>query len=132
MLILLVGLAFLILSFSSYAIAFQINGINRVVMSTPVTIFETSILHDTNDYDSKVLLTKSLVEEKLDKYYTNSLTKFTDKFDYELYFYNKSDYSMCVSDDCDAVEIIFTATLVYNYQYKRTLHYEVFKSNYES
>ena len=128
MLILLVGLAFLILSFSSYALAYQINGINRVVISTPVTIFETSIYHNVDEEQSHVLMSKKLVTEKLDKFYKCEISKFTENFTYEIYFYNKEDESMCVEDNCNAVEVTFNATLVYNYQYHRIMHYEVFKT----
>lgn len=123
------GLAFLILSFSSYALAYQINGINRIVVSTPVTIFETSIYHNVNEDEPRVLMSKKLVKEKLEKFYNYELSKFTDKFEYEIYFYNKEDESMCVEDNCNAVEISFSASLIYNYQYHRTIHYEVFKTN---
>lgn len=123
------GLAFLILSFSSYALAYQINGINRIVVSTPVTIFETSIYHNVNEDEPSVLMSKKLVTEKLEKFYNYELSKFTDKFEYEIYFYNKEDESMCVEDNCNAVEISFSASLIYNYQYHRTIHYEVFKTN---
>lgn len=132
MLILLVGLAFLILSFSSFTLSYQINGINRVVVSTPITIFESSIMHDLDDYDPVVLFTKSLVKEKLDRYYSIELSKFTDKFSYEMYFYNSWNESMCIYDECDAVEITFSATLLYNYQYHRVLNFEVYSSTYGS
>ena len=130
MLILLVGLAFLILSFSSFTLCYQINGINRVVVSTPISIFEASVLHDLEDVDPSVLFSKALVKEKLQKYYSVELAKYTNKFSYEIYFYNSWDESMCIYDECDAVEITFSATLLYNYQYHRVLNYEVFYSIY--
>ena len=125
------GLAFLIITFSSYALAFQINGINRVLVSTPLTIFETSIYHNVEDETPEVLFSKKLVKEKLNKFYSYELSKFTDKFDYEIYFYNQVDGSMCVSDNCNAVEISFSASLMYSYQYHRNIKFEVFKNVYE-
>ena len=122
------GLAFLILSFSSYALAYQINGINRVVISTPATIFETSIYHNVNEEQPRVLMSKKLVSQKLENFYQCEIPRFTEDFTYELYFYNKEDESMCVEDNCNAVEIVFDATLVYNYQYHRVIHYEVYKT----
>lgn len=122
------GLAFLILSFSSYALAYQINGINRVVISTPATIFETSIYHNVDGEQPHVLMSKKLVSQKLENFYQCEIPKFTENFTYELYFYNKEDESMCVEDNCNAVEVTFNATLIYNYQYHRVLHYEVYKT----
>lgn len=122
------GLAFLILSFSSYALAFQINGINRAIVSTPVTIFESSIYHNVDEEEPRVLISKKIVTEKLEKYYRKEISKFTDDFTYEIYFYNKENDSMCVEDNCNAVEITFDASLMYNYQYHRIIHYEVYKT----
>ena len=124
----MVGLAFLILSFSSYALAFQINGINRAIVSTPVTIFESSIYHNVDEEEPRVLISKKIVTEKLEKYYQKEMSKFTDDFTYEIYFYNKENDSMCVEDNCNAVEITFDASLMYNYQYHRIIHYEVYKT----
>ena len=122
------GLVFLILSFSSYALAFQINGINRAIVSTPVTIFESSIYHNVDEEEPHVLMSKKIVTEKLEKYYRKEISKFTDDFTYEIYFYNKENDSMCVVDNCNAVEITFDASLMYNYQYHRIIHYEVYKT----
>lgn len=109
-------------------LAFQINGINRVVISTPVTIFETSIYHNVDEEEPNVLMSKKLVTEKLDKFYQREISKFTEDFTYEIYFYNKENGSMCVEDNCNAVEISFSASLMYNYQYHRIIHYEVYKT----
>lgn len=130
MLILLVGLAFLILSFSSYSLAYQINGINRVVASTPVSIFESSILHDLENDEPSVLFSKTLVNEKLDNYYSKELSRFTEKFSYEIYFYNSSNGSLCIPEECGAVEVTFYATLMYDYEYTRVLNYEVVNTKY--
>ena len=105
MLILLVGLAFLTLSFSSYALAYQINGINRVVMCTPVSIFETSVFHNIGEDEHEILLSKRLVKSKLEKFY---------------------------NVNCNSVEISSSAFLLYGYHYQRVVHYEVFKTINES
>lgn len=132
MIILLVGLAFLILSFSSYALAYQINGINRILLTTPITIFESSIEHDLDIKNPNVAFSKKILTESLDRYYSLELSKFTDNFSYEIYFFNTKDESMCIKDECEAVEITFDATLIYQYEYHRVQNYEVFKTNYGS
>lgn len=132
MLILLIGLAFLITSFSVYGLTYQINGINRIVVSTPISIFESSILHNVEDEEPEILFTQKLVREKLEKYYTFELSKFTQNFHYEIYFYNQENESMCVMNECGAVEVSFHATLLFNYKYERTLNYEVFDNGYGS
>ena len=132
MLILLVGLAFLIVSFSSYSLAYQINGINRIVTSTPISIFESCILHDVNEENHEMLFNKDMVKEKLEHYFSYELSKFTDKFSYDIYFYNKEDESMCIKDECNAVEVSFYAELAFNYNYERVLNYEVLDNSYGS
>ena len=133
MIILLVGLAFLILSFSSYALAYQINGLNRIVLTAPISIFESCITHDlTSLTKPTVLFSKDLVLKKLQRYYSMELSKYTDDYSFEIYFYNKADDSMCINDECEAFEVTFDATLIYQYQYHRVQNYEVFKTNYGS
>ena len=73
-------------------------------------------------------MSKKIVTEKLEKYYQKEISKFTDDFTYEIYFYNKENGSMCVEDNCNAVEISFSASLIYSYQYHRTITYEVYKT----
>lgn len=132
MLILLVGLAFLIVAFSSYAFAYQINGINRVIELTPISLFEASVLYDVNSEEPNLIFDKNIIKERLRNYYSHELRKFSIEYECEIYFFNKIDESMCIEEECDAVEITFNATLIYNYQYKRILTYEVFKNDYGS
>lgn len=130
MLLLLIGLAFLIISFSSFALAYQINGVNRIVISTPIALFESSIFHDLEIEEPDVYISKELVKEKIQNYYSKELEKITNKYSIEFYFYNKLDNSMCVRDECEAVEILFSATLIFDYKYSRTLNYEVTSYKY--
>lgn len=130
MVILLVGLTFLILSFSSYGLAYQINGINRVIISTPISIFEASILHDLDVDDQDVRFSKEILKDKTRKYYGFQISKYTDDYIVDFYFYNPDNESLCVDDDCYAVEISISANLMFNYEYERTLKYEIGKSDY--
>ena len=93
-----------------------------------MTIFETSIYHNVDEEEPRVLMSKKIVIEKLDKFYQFEISKITENFTYEIYFYNKENGSMCVEDNCNAVEVSFSASLMYNYQYHRTIHYEVYKT----
>ena len=131
LLILLIGLSFLITSFSSYAYSYQVNGINRAIISTPIAIFESSILHNVNE-DNDLLFSKTLIKQKLEKYYDFSLKKFTDKYKFETYFYNPEDSSMCIDEECYAVEVSFEASLIFNFRYHRVLTFEIFDNSYGS
>ena len=97
-------------------------------MSTPVSIFETSVFHNIGEDDQEILFSKNIVKSKLKKFYDYELSKFANKFSYEIYFYNKEDESMCVELNCNSVEISFSAFLIYGYHYQRVVHYEVFKT----
>ena len=59
---------------------------------------------------SNLVTKKSYSQATLEKFYNYELSKFTDKYEYQIYFYNKEDESMCVEDNCNAVEISFSAS----------------------
>ena len=106
---------------SLFSINFEIQGLNRAIIYTPIELMYGGI-------DLHAKEPKFNVEElcsKLDYYYEKAITKYTAKYSVDYYFYNKEDDSMCVSELCNAVEISVTATLDFSYQYKRVMYYEL-------
>lgn len=88
-------------------------------------------MNDLDEDEPTLLFSKKEVKAKLDKFYTFELSKFTTKYSFEVYFFNKIDESMCVDDECDSVEISFSAALIYNYHYQRKISFEVFENSNE-
>ena len=95
------------LSFNFFMISYQVNGINRLVYGVPVSLFETSL------------------EEKLTSYFNALMKRYADDYTLDFYYYNPSNHSLCVSENCSAIEVTVEANLVLNYHYEKTLFYEI-------
>lgn len=120
-------LAILILSFclGAFAISYQINGINRAVMATPISIIEKCVVLNQGEEPK---INKDQVSELLTYYYDNALSKYTENYWVDYYFYNVNDESYCINDNCSALDITVGAYLMYNYFYKRVMFYQIYRN----
>lgn len=114
-----------VLCFSLFTLSIDISAINRIVIQTPVALFENAI--PLIDYDKSELLyfDKILLENNINRYFDDSLKNYTKETEILFYYYNQDDDSYCVLDKCDAVEITIKATIVFSYIYERTMFYEI-------
>lgn len=127
MLMYLIALLLVIIAFNTFAITYQANGINRVVVSTPISLLESYVeLYG----DNSLLINVPLGEDAISEYYWNNISKYTPNFDIEFYPYNVSDGSYCVYDYCSGLEINIKANLSFGFKYNKSFYYEV-KHNYE-
>lgn len=108
-------------SLQFFCLNFSIQGLNRAIISTPISYLIESI--QEVDGDAKFLVDKT--EENLLAYYDKTLTKYVKDYDIEIYFYNTNDNSMCLTSYCDGLEIRVDATILLTYQYHRVMYYEL-------
>lgn len=113
--------------FSSFQVSNRLMTINRVVVNTPIQLFETSII--TIKYpDEKVLyFNKELLKTNLSKYYDDNLLKVFKNYQMELYYYNQENGSLCLSDQCNAVEVMIKGKYILDMDYLRSIKYEIHK-----
>lgn len=127
MLIYLIALILVVISFNAFAITYQANGINRVVVSTPIPLLEKYVeLYGENS----LLINIKEGKKALEKYYNQNLSKYTPNYTLTYYPYNAGNGSYCVHTHCSAIEVRVEATLSFNFRYDKTFYYEV-KNNYE-
>lgn len=112
----------LIMSFNLFAISYQINGINRVVVHTPTSIFEINIPLVNNDY---LYFNKTKLENDLLNYYSKNIERYTNLYDVSFYYYDLEDGSICLGEICRGIEVTVNAKLTFNYSYSRTMFYEI-------
>ena len=113
------------LSFNFFMISYQVNGINRLVYGVPVSLFETSLnLYGVDDNNGAFFI-KDTLEEKLTSYFNALMKRYADDYTLDFYYYNPSNHSLCVSENCSAIEVTVEANLVLNYHYEKTLFYEI-------
>lgn len=118
-------LLIVVLSFNFFMVSYQINGINRLVYSAPLSLFETAIdLYDI-DMDEGPSFDKNVLYDNLTSYFDYHLIKYTDDYDLTLYYYKPSDHSLDMSDNPKAVEVTIDAKIVLENRYSKSMFYEI-------
>ena len=113
------------LSFNFFMMSYQVNGLNRLVMNAPISLFETAIeLMDINE-DNGPIFNKETLENNLTSYFDFSLPHYTDEYEVNFYYYNPSDHSVCLNENTKAVEVSVSASFIFAFQYRKTMFYEI-------
>ena len=114
-----------VLSFNFFMMSYQINGINRLVMSAPISLYETAINMFDIDEEEGPSFDKEILEENITSYFDFHMPRYTNDYDLDFYYYIPSNHSLDMSDDPKAVEVTLDSTIVLFYHYQKTLYYEI-------
>ena len=126
MTIMLFVAALTVFLFSSFTLSFRLQTINRVVMYTPVELFETAI--PIVEKETRGLyFSKEKLRSNLQNYYDKNLSNVLEDYTMSLYFYNQGDGSICTKTTCDAVEVTVEGRCFLTFNYSRTVSYEIHK-----
>ena len=123
----LVFLSAFLLVFSAqlFAINFSIQGLDRAIISAPIELFLKGVTIE----GSEVSYNKTDLENTFNSYYQKVLPRYTKQYSVDYYYYNIDDGSMCITSNCEAVEITINCKLIVNYDYSRTMYYELRRVN---
>ena len=125
MVLMFIALFVAVISFNFFMMSYQINGVNNLVLAMPISLYETSInMININDSTGPTF-DKQRLEERINKYFSFSMKKYTDDYSLSFYYYNPFDHSVCLSDSCYAVEVKVDATLILYYHYSKTMYYQI-------
>ena len=117
-----------VLSFNFFVISYQINGINRLVISAPLSLYETAInLFEIDDSIGPVF-DKEILENNITSYFEYHIPRYTNDYSLQFYYYNPIDHSIELSENAKAVEVELDANLALNYQYAKTMYYEIWSN----
>ena len=112
-------------SFNFFMLSYQANGINRLVMSMPLSLFETAIeMLDINEEEGPYF-NKEELEDNLTSYFDFHLPRYTNDYSLNLYYYNIIDRSIDMDDECQAVEVKVETDLILFKHYAKTMYYEI-------
>ncbi len=126
MLLFLFITTFTTLTFTMFNFSIRISCINRIVSNTPKALVESSI--PLFGISNNILsFDKELLESGVKDYYTTNLSKYTKKFSIDFYYYNIEDFSLCTNEECNGVEITVNSNFILNYNYHRTIFFEIRK-----
>ena len=113
------------LSFNFFMLSYQTNGINRLVTSMPLSLFETAIeMLDINEADGPHFKKEEL-ESNLTSYFDFHLKRYTNHYSLDYYYYNIGDHSIDMDDECQAIEVKVQADLILFKHYTKTMDYEI-------
>ena len=114
-----------VLSFNFFMMSYQINGINRIVMSAPISLYETAINMFDIDEEEGPSFDKEILEDNITSYFDFHMARYTSDYDLDFYYYLPVDHSIDMSDDPKAVEVTLEAITVLFYHYQKTMYYEI-------
>ena len=117
-----------VLSFNFFVISYQINGINRLVLSAPLSLYETAINLFDIDEDIGPTFDKEILEDNITSYFEYHMPRYTNDYSLSYYYYNPADHSIELSENAKAVEVNVNATLVLSYHYEKTMYYEIWSN----
>lgn len=117
-----------VLSFNFFIISYQINGINRIVLSAPLSLFETAINLFEIDEDIGPVFDKEILVDNITSYFDYHMVRYTSDYSLSFYYYNPVDYSIELSENAKAVEVEINANLALSYHYQRTMYYEIWSN----
>ena len=121
----IIGFLIVLLSFNIFMISYQVSGINRLVLGTPMSLFETAIIMYNIDEEKGPCFDKELLVENITYYFDYHMKRYTADYDLVFYYYNPIDHSLNLSQDVQAVEVTINASLMLDYQYHKTMFYEI-------
>ena len=117
-----------VLSFNFFVVSYQINGINRLVLSAPLSLFETAVNLFEIDEDIGPVFDKAILVDNLTSYFDYEMPRYTSDYSLSFYYYNPIDYSIELSENARAVEVYVNANLALNYHYEKTMYYEIWSN----
>ena len=125
MIMIFISLFIVVLSFNFFMMSYQINGINRLVLNTPLSLYETAINVYEIDQVNGPYFIKNDLEYNITYYYEYHMLKYVDDFDVYFYYYHIEDHSIDMSEEPKAVDVTLSTVVVLNKHYQRTMHYEI-------
>lgn len=128
MVTIIISFLVVVLSFNFFMMSYQINGINRLVMSAPMSLYETAINVFEIDEETGPYFDKEILEENITSYFTFHMSKYTDNYTLDFYYYNPIDHSLDMSDEVKAIEVTVSANIVLYYHYQKTMYYEIWRN----
>ena len=128
MVTIIISFLVVVLSFNFFMMSYQINGINRLVMSAPMSLYETAINVFEIDEEKGPYFDKEILEENITYYFTFHMPRYTENYQLDFYYYNPIDHSLDMNDEVKAVEVTINANIILYYHYQKTMYYEIWRN----
>lgn len=114
-----------LVSLQYFALNYSIQGLNRAIIYTPIEIMYKGLI----TLGDKPLISRDDFEYIVLSYYNNIIPRYSKNYTVDFYYYNLTDQSMCLTNNCDGVEITINCKLNLTYDYHRVMFYELKENN---
>ena len=91
MLMMIISFFVVVMSFNLFMMGYQVNGVNRLVLGTPMSLFETAINMYAIDESVGPYFNYETLESNLTSYFDYSMPHYTDSYSLEFYYYNPAN-----------------------------------------
>ncbi len=125
MILMLVSPLIGLVSLQYFALNYSIQGLNRAILYTPIEIMYKGVA----SLGEKPLISRDDFEYILMSYFDHIIPRYSKQYTVGFYYYNLSNESMCLTDNCEGVEITIDCKLNITYQYHRVMYYELKESS---
>lgn len=115
-----------LVSLQYFALNYSIQGLNRAIIYTPIEIMYKGLI----TLGDKPLISRDDFEYIVLSYYNNIIPRYSKNYTVDFYYYNLTDQSMCLTNNCDGVEITINCKLNLTYDYHRVMFYELKENNH--
>lgn len=123
-----ISFCIVVLSFNFFMMSHQINGINRLVLSAPLSLFETAIVMYEIDEKTGPYFDKEILVDNITSYFNYHMARYTGDYSLSYYYYRPRDHSLDMSNKPKAVEVTVNANLILSFDYSRVMYYEIWSN----
>lgn len=120
-----IALIVMIMAINCFTLTYRLNGINRTLLDTPISLFEVAVPTVQEQDEIVMYFDRDQLVENLTYYYDSKLVDFVDDYTINYYFSNVGSDAVCTTDYCDAVEVNISANVVFSVRYNKTMRFEI-------
>lgn len=120
-----IALIVMVMAINCFTLTFRLNGINRTLLDTPISLFEVAVPTVQETDEIVMYFDRDKLIDSLTYYYDSKLVEYVDEYTINYYFSNVGEEAICTTDYCDAVEVNISANVVFNVYYNKTMRFEI-------
>ena len=128
MILLYLSLLLIVSSFLMFNFSYNYNGVNKTILSIPLSIAESSIPLTMQDDELYLYYDQEKFKKTYEEYLEKEITKYVTSYEVNYYFYNTKDGGYCDVNNCQGVEVKIDAFIMYGFKYHRVMNYEITRS----
>lgn len=111
--------------------AISLSGVNRTFLTMYRGILESSIAYvDVKGNPSDAYFLKYTLKEYVKSYLKENLTRYVTDYTCSIYYFNRDDGKLCVTQYCQCVEISLDCEINYFFHYTKARNFYI-NSDYE-